>query len=149
MIFISAVSAENDKGTACAVMPVSKALWRIFDCGIGFRSPQWSHFSETPLPVNVQGRLTAASLASQAPGGKIVAMRFIRLMPSACRVGAEPASLQAVPSARIPAGRPGQPSTPHRFSAGTRSSLQRTDFQLTLFCCSDKKRRWSGVGWSG
>ena len=53
MIFISAVSAENDKGTACAVMPVSKALWRIFDCGIGFRSPQWSHFSETPLPVNV------------------------------------------------------------------------------------------------
>ncbi|MBS6489475.1 MAG: hypothetical protein KH392_15345, partial [Citrobacter freundii] len=82
MIFISAVSAENDKGTACAVMPVSKALWRIFDCGIGFRSPQWSHFSETPLPVNVQGRLTAASLASQAPGGKIVAARVIRLMPS-------------------------------------------------------------------
>ncbi|WP_212728954.1 hypothetical protein, partial [Citrobacter sp. wls621] len=90
--------------------------------------------------MNVQGRLTAASLASQAPGGKIVAARAIRLIPSACRVGAEPASLQAVPSARIPAGSPGQPSTPHRFSAGTRSSLQRTDFQLTLFCCSDKKR---------
>ncbi|MDM3414435.1 hypothetical protein OGV49_00070, partial [Citrobacter sp. Cb021] len=52
-------------------------------------------------------------------------------------------------SARIPAGRPGQPSTPHRFSAGTGSSLQRTDFQLNLFCCSDKKRRGSGVGWSG
>ena len=149
MIFISAVRAENDKGTACAVMPVSKALWRIFDCGRGFRSPQWSHFSETPLPVNVQGRLTAASLASQAPGGKIVAARFIRLMPSACRVGVEPASLQAVPSARIPAGRPGQPSTPHRFSAGPGSSLQRSDFQLNLFCCLNKKRRWSGVGWSG
>ncbi|EGT0675889.1 hypothetical protein JAF86_001639 [Citrobacter braakii] len=89
--------------------------------------------------MNAQGRLTAASLATQAPGGKIVAARFIRLMPSACRVGAEPASLQAVPSARIPAGRPGQPSTPHRFSAGPGSSLQRTDFQLTLFCCSDKK----------
>ncbi|MEB5755649.1 hypothetical protein MXM45_15040, partial [Citrobacter cronae] len=64
----------------------------------------------------MQGRLTAASLASQAPGGKIVAARAIRLMPSACRVGAEPASLQAVPSVRIPADRPGQPSTPHRFS---------------------------------
>ncbi len=47
--------------------------------------------------MNVQGRLTAASLASQAPGGKIVAARAIRLIPSACRVGAEPASLQAVP----------------------------------------------------
>lgn len=87
--------------------------------------------------MNEQGRLTAASLATQAPGGKIVAARFIRLMPSACRVGAEPASLQAVPSARIPAGSPGQPSTPHRFSAGTGASMQRTDFQLTLFCCSD------------
>ncbi|MEF3481663.1 hypothetical protein V4S92_05780, partial [Citrobacter freundii] len=67
-------------------------------------------------PVNVQGRPPAAALATQAPGGKIVAARVIRLIPSACRVGAEPASLQAVPSARIPAGRPGQPSTPHRFS---------------------------------
>ncbi|CAD5351552.1 conserved protein of unknown function [Citrobacter freundii] len=85
--------------------------------------------------MNVQGRLTAASLATQAPGGKIVAARVIRLIPSACRVGAEPASLQAVPSARIPAGRPGQPSTPHRFSAGPVSSLQRSDFQLNLFCC--------------
>ncbi|EKU0866212.1 hypothetical protein NMO11_002540 [Citrobacter freundii] len=47
--------------------------------------------------MNVQGRLTAASLATQAPGGKIVATRVIRLMSSACRVGAEPASLQAVP----------------------------------------------------
>ncbi|MDA8505038.1 hypothetical protein NNO02_21580, partial [Citrobacter sp. Awk 2] len=76
-------------------------------------------------------------LATQAPGGKIVAARFIRLMPSACRVGAEPASLQAVPSARIPAGRPGQPSTTHRFSAGHESSLQLSDFLLNLFCCSD------------
>ena len=89
--------------------------------------------------MNGQGRLAAASLATQAPGGKIVATRFIRLMPSACRVGAEPASLQAVPSARIPAGRPGQPSTPHRFSAGPVSSLQRSDFQFNLFCCLNKK----------
>ncbi|MEF3449317.1 hypothetical protein V4S56_21470, partial [Citrobacter freundii] len=59
--------------------------------------------------VNVQWRLTAASLATQAPGGKIVAARFIRLIPSACRVGV---------------------------------SLQRSDFQLNLFCCSDQKRRW-------
>ncbi|EJD6647259.1 hypothetical protein [Citrobacter freundii] len=99
--------------------------------------------------MNGQGRLAAASLATQASGGKIVATRFIRLMPSACRVGAEPASLQAVPSARIPAGRPGQPSTPHRFSAGPVSSLQRSDFQLNLFCCLNKKYSWSGVGWSG
>ncbi|WP_207212956.1 hypothetical protein, partial [Citrobacter werkmanii] len=91
----------------------------------------------------------AASLATQAPGGKIVAARFIRLMPSACRVGAEPASLQAIPSARIPAGRPDQPPTTHRFSAGPESSLQRSDFQLNLFCCLNKKRKWSGVGWSG
>ncbi len=132
------------------------------------------HFSEAQVPVNVQGRLTAASLATQAPGGKIVAMRLfapslgltpsgpaqalfkiapgnfvIRLMPSACRVGAEPASLQAIPSARIPAGRPDQPPTTHRFSAGPESSLQRSDFQLNLFCCLNKKRKWSGVGWSG
>ncbi|AYL52360.1 hypothetical protein C3K52_10885 [Citrobacter freundii] len=58
-------------------------------------------------------------------------------MSSACRVGAEPASLQAVPSARIPAGSPGQPSTPHRFSAGPWSPLHSSDFQLNLFCCSD------------
>ncbi|EFE07904.1 hypothetical protein CIT292_08422 [Citrobacter youngae ATCC 29220] len=45
--------------------------------------------------------------------------------------------MQAVPSARIPAGRPGQSSTPHRFSAGPESSLQCSDFQLNLFCCSD------------
>ncbi|ELT3491623.1 hypothetical protein RZ024_02335 [Citrobacter freundii] len=118
MIFISAVSAENDKGTACAGGGKEQAISEK-----EFRSPHVHRFSETPLPVNVQGRLTAASLASQAPGGKIVAARVIRLMPSACRVGAEPASLQAVPSARIPAGSPGQPSTPHRFSAGPGSSL--------------------------
>ena len=75
-------------------------------------------FSDIAIPVNVQGRLTAASLASQAPGGKIVATRAIRLIPSACRVGAEPASLQAVPSVRILADSPGQPSTSHRFPAG-------------------------------
>ncbi|KAA1142332.1 hypothetical protein D3H66_19230 [Citrobacter portucalensis] len=43
--------------------------------------------------------------------------------------------------ARIPAGSPGQLSTPHRFSAGPGSSLQRSDFQLNLFCCFNKKRR--------
>ncbi|HHL2926295.1 MULTISPECIES: hypothetical protein [Citrobacter freundii complex] len=77
----------------------------------------------------MQGRLTAASLATQAPGGKIVATRVIRLMSSACRVGAEPASLQAVPSARIPAGSPVsrqrlidfQPDRGHRCTALTSS----------------------------
>ncbi|AVH83808.1 hypothetical protein A6J81_25630 [Citrobacter braakii] len=52
------------------------------------------------------------------------------------------ASMQPVPSVRIPADSPGQTSTPHRFSAGPESSLQRSDFQLNLFCCSDQKRRW-------
>ncbi|WP_206523815.1 hypothetical protein, partial [Citrobacter freundii] len=65
----------------------------------GFRSPHVRCFSDIFIPVNGQGRLTAASLATQAPGGKIVAARCIRLIPSACRVGAEPASMQAVPSA--------------------------------------------------
>ncbi|QIH64778.1 hypothetical protein CRX67_17760 [Enterobacteriaceae bacterium A-F18] len=40
------------------------------------------------------------------------------LMSSDFRVGDQPASLQAIPSARFPAGGPGQPPTPHRFSAG-------------------------------
>ncbi|KAA1140983.1 hypothetical protein D3H66_23460, partial [Citrobacter portucalensis] len=43
------------------------------------------------------------------------------------------------PSARIPAGSPGQASTPARFSAGPGSSLQLSDFQLNLFCCLNKK----------
>ncbi|MDU6687000.1 MAG: hypothetical protein E6470_25850, partial [Enterobacteriaceae bacterium] len=37
--------------------------------------------------------------------------QFCRLMPSDFRVGDQPASLQAIPSARFPAGGPGQPST--------------------------------------
>ncbi|AUV00060.1 hypothetical protein C2U51_03040 [Enterobacteriaceae bacterium ENNIH1] len=50
--------------------------------------------------------------------GKSPLARSIRLMSSDFRVGDPPASLQAIPSARFPAGGPGQPSTPHRFSAG-------------------------------
>ncbi len=50
--------------------------------------------------------------------GKSPLTRSIRLMPSDFRVGDQPASLQAIPSAHIPAGGPGQPPTPHRFSAG-------------------------------
>ncbi|WP_336285518.1 hypothetical protein [Citrobacter arsenatis] len=97
--------------------------------------------------MNVQGRLTAASLATQAPGGKIVATRLfapslgltpsgpsqalfkiapgnfvIRLMPSACRVGAEPASLQAATVSRqrlIDF----QPDRGHRFNALTSSKI--------------------------
>ncbi|QEH56573.1 hypothetical protein FXN82_14505 [Citrobacter portucalensis] len=54
--------------------------------------------------------------------------------------------MQAVPSVRIPADRPGQSSTPHRFSAGPGSSLQRTDFQLNLFCCLNKKTQMVRCG---
>ena len=102
------------------------------------------------MPVNVQGRLTAASLATQAPGGKIVAARVIRLIPSACRVGAEPAFMQAVPSARIPAGRPGQPSTPHRFSAGPGcrfSALAFSDIRFAVQRYSSKSS--GGQVWAG
>ncbi|ORJ48982.1 hypothetical protein B2M27_17910 [Kluyvera intermedia] len=50
--------------------------------------------------------------------GKSPLARSMMLMSSDFRVGDQPASLQAIPSARFPAGGPGQPSTPHRFSAG-------------------------------
>ena len=102
------------------------------------------------MPVNVQGRLTAASLATQAPGGKIVAARVIRLIPSACRVGAEPASMQAVPSARIPAGRPGQPSTPHRFSAGPGCRFSALAFSYIRFAVHRYSSKSSGGQvWAG
>jgi len=52
-------------------------------------------------------------------------------MPSAFRVGAEPASLLAVPSARFPAGGPGQPSTAHRFS-------RRTNGIASILCSTNK-----------
>ena len=102
------------------------------------------------MPVNVQGRLTAASLATQAPGGKIVAARVIRLIPSACRVGAEPASMQAVPSARIPAGSPGQPSTPHRFSAGPGCRFSALAFSYIRFAVHRYSSKSSGGQvWAG
>ncbi len=50
--------------------------------------------------------------------GKSPLARCIRLISSDFRVGDQPTSLQAIPSARFPAGGPGQPSTSHRFSAG-------------------------------
>lgn len=59
-------------------------------------------------------------------------------MPSACRVGGEPASPQAAPSARFPAGGPGQPSTAHRFSRRTGSSLPRSAFQGDEFRCDEQ-----------
>ena len=108
-----------------------------------FRSPYVPCFSIATEPVNVPGWLTAATLATRAPGKENRRWRaiirpipgahpygasasaiqncsrqFCRLMSSDFRVGDQPASLQAIPSARVPAGGPGQPSTPHRFSAG-------------------------------
>ncbi|WP_170973601.1 hypothetical protein [Citrobacter sp. wls710] len=61
------------------------------------------------MPVNVQGRLTAASLATQAPGGKIVATRAIHLIPPACRVVSRQRLIDF------------QPDRSHRFNALTSS----------------------------
>ncbi len=41
-----------------------------------------------------------------------------QLIPSGFRVGHQPASMQAMPSRRVPAPRPGLPETLRRFSAG-------------------------------
>ncbi|MGY9520348.1 hypothetical protein ACTM6F_02900 [Citrobacter freundii] len=77
--------------------------------------------------MNVQGRLTAASLATQAPGGKIVAARCIRLIPSACRVGAEPASPLPASLRADPVSRQRlidfQPDRGYRFNSLTSSSI--------------------------
>ena len=103
-----------------------------------FRSPDVLCFSIATEPVNVPGWLTATTLATRAPGKENRRWRaiirpipgahpcgasasaiqncsrqFCRLMPSDFRVRDQPASLQAIPSARFPAGGPGQPSTPH------------------------------------
>ncbi len=83
-----------------------------------FRSPHVYCSSVTPAPVNVQRGLAAAPFAIPAPGKKIAASRFPQLIPSGYRVGHQPASLQAMPSRRIPAPRPGLRSTLRRFSAG-------------------------------
>ncbi|KEL80998.1 hypothetical protein AB07_1420 [Citrobacter freundii] len=48
MIFISAVSAKNDKGTACAGGGKEQAISEK-----EFRSPHVHRFSEIRIPVNV------------------------------------------------------------------------------------------------
>ena len=83
-----------------------------------FRSLYVPCYSVTTLLVNVPGWLTATTLATRAPGKKIAASRYLRLIPYGFRVGRDEASLQVAPSRRIPAPRPGLQETPQRFSAG-------------------------------
>ena len=54
-------------------------------------------------------------LATRAPGKKIAASRYLRLIPFGFRVGRDAASMQVAPSRRIPAPRPGLQETPQRF----------------------------------
>ena len=83
-----------------------------------FRSLYVPCYSVTTLPVNVPGWLTATTLATRAPGKKIVATRCPQLIPFGFRVGRDEASMQVAPSRRIHAPRPGLQETLRRFSAG-------------------------------
>ena len=83
-----------------------------------FRSLYVRCYSVTTLPVNVPGWLAATTLATRAPGKKIVATRYPQLIPFGFRVGRDEASMQVAPSRRIPAPRPGLQETLRRFSAG-------------------------------
>ena len=83
-----------------------------------FRSPHVPCFSVATTLVNVSGRFTATALTTRAPGKKIVASRFPQLIPSCYRVGHQPASMQAMPSRRVHAPRPGITKTLRRFTAG-------------------------------
>ncbi|POU72048.1 hypothetical protein C3387_21230 [Leclercia sp. LSNIH6] len=57
-------------------------------------------------------------------------------MTCGCRVGHQPASMQAMPSRRVPTPRPGLQSTPQRFSAGPGSRCGCFAY-LTIFAAGD------------
>ena len=85
-----------------------------------FRSPYESCYFVTPVLVNVLRGLIAAPLAIPAPGKKIAAARFPRLMSSGFS-GAGGGNVPVnPPSPRIHARRPGLQSTTQRFTAGPR-----------------------------
>ncbi len=83
-----------------------------------FRSLYVPCYSVTTWPVNVPGWLSRHHPGDPGFRRKIAASRYLRLIPSGYRVGHEPASMQATPSRRIPAPRPGLQETPQRFTAG-------------------------------
>ena len=58
-----------------------------------FRSPYVHRYSDIAIYVNVQGWLTATTLATRAPGGKIAAPRFPQLIPPGYRAGRDVTSL--------------------------------------------------------
>jgi len=87
-------------------------LWRLF------RSLYVPCYSVTAWPVNVPGRLNRHRPGDPGSRRQIAASRYPQLIPSGYRVGHEPASLQATPSRRIPAPRPGLTETLRRFTAG-------------------------------
>ena len=68
--------------------------------------------------MNVPGRLNRHRPGDPGSRRKIAASRCPQLIPSGYRVGHEPASMQATPSRRIPAPRPGLTETLRRFTAG-------------------------------
>ena len=125
-----------------------------------FRSPYFPCFSVNHVTrERVKGAI-AAPLTIPAPGKKIAASRIVRpvpgahpfgasasavqncsrqfcpqLIPPGFRVGHQPASMQAMPSRRVPAPRPGLPETLRRFSAGPRSRCKAFVFLLFLHRC--------------
>lgn len=116
--------------------------------GDGLRSPYVHFFSGVSLPVNVQGRLSAASLATLAPGREnrhfVVHSPYVVCLSGrgrACRPSPPPASLRADPVSR---------QRLIDFHAGPTASLRFSAFQVNSFRCKKSKpQRWSGVDGSG
>lgn len=121
---------------------------RIFSQEDCFRSPDVQHYSENSVLVNVQGRLAAASLATQA-----------------LRQGKSPLrgsfALFRLPFGSGPSLRPGRPSPPPASLRADPVSRQRLiDFQPEQgHCCNAlifsrtgfavKKNRGNGQVWAG
>ena len=131
-----------------------------------FRSPCVRCFSVNHVTgERVKGAI-AAPLTIPAPGKKIAASRCPQLIPPGFRVGHQPASLQAMPSRRIHAPRPGLPETLRRFSAGPGSRckafysprffhrwlsssvgrVRRSRHPALLSCCAHARRRYACTG---
>ena len=145
-----------------------------------FRSPCVRCFSVNHVTgEHVKGAI-AAPLTIPAPGKKIAASRIVRpipgahpfgasasavqncsrqfclrLFPSGYRVGHQPASMQAMPSRRVHAPRPGLTETLRRFTAGPGHRcklfaclIQNSSLQVNKFpgnpqpCWSKLKTQW-------
>ena len=108
----------------------------------GLRSPHVPCFSDTPEPVNVPGGLAASPLATPLPARKSPLRGDPQLIPSGFRVGHQPASLQAMPSRRVHAPRPGLPETLRRFSAGPESRCKPLILMWLFYCFKGDKITW-------